>query len=132
MYNIFDQSVITVYQGNALLLEITLTDCDSGEPIPVENDDYILLTIVNKRGETVIQKRLTSADYDTEEHVLHCKIDPADTIDLPTGEYCYDCLYVCGQDTPSTFASGAFIVVRAYGKIPITESDSDPDTQGGV
>ena len=127
MYNIFDPSVITVYQGNALMLEIRLTDPETGHPIPVENDDYILFTVANKNGETVIQKRLTSDNYDPEAELLTCRIDPADTMDLPTGEYAYDCLYVCGQDTPSTFASSVFVIVKSYGKIPVTA----PEQQGG-
>lgn len=117
MYNLFDTSVLTIYQGNSLELDIYLTDTDTGEPVPIEDDAYVLFTVENKNHDIVIQKKLTSSDYDAEldPPATVCQINVDDTIDLPTGEYMYDCLYVNG-DTAVTFASSSVVISRAIGK----------------
>lgn len=127
MYNLFDTSVLTIYQGNSLELDIYLTDTDTGEPVPIEDDAYVLFTVENKNHDIVIQKKLTSSDYDAEldPPAVVCQINVDDTIDLPTGEYMYDCLYVNG-DTAVTFVSSSVVISRAIGKY----TDSNPT--GGV
>ncbi len=117
MYNLFDTSVLTIYQGNSLELDIYLTDTDTGEPVLLEDDAYVLFTVENKNHQTVIQKKLTSSDYDMEldPPAIVCTISVDDTIGLPTGEYLYDCLYVSG-DTATTFVSSSMVVARAIGK----------------
>jgi hypothetical protein len=126
MYNLFDKQVIFCYQGNSMLIEITLTDTETGEPIPVENDDYVLFTVSNKNNNIVIQKKLTQYDYDSEDECLHCNLDSNETADLPTGEYYYDCLYVCGTQS-TTFISSSLVITKAYGKVATPE----PDENGG-
>lgn len=123
MYNLFDTSVLTIYQGNSLELDIYLTETDTGEPVPIEDDAYVLFTVENKNHDVVIQKKLTSSDYDTEldPPAIVCQINMDDTIDLPTGEYMYDCLYVNG-DTAVTFVSSSVVISRAIGKY--TDSNS--------
>ena len=121
MYNLFDSQVLKIYQGNSMMLEIAMTDTSTGEPVEMANDDYVLFTVVNKNERVVIEKRLTVNDYDENDKVLLCKIDPQDTINLITGEYKYDMLYVCGNDTPTTFMSSTLIITKAYGKITINE-----------
>ena len=121
MYNLFDSQVLKIYQGNSMMLEIAMTDTSTGEPVEMANDDYVLFTVVNKNERVVIEKRLTVNDYDENDKVLLCKIEPQDTINLITGEYKYDMLYVCGNDTPTTFMSSTLIITKAYGKITINE-----------
>lgn len=127
MYNLFDTSVLTIYQGNSLELDIYLTDTDTGEPVPIENDAYVLFTVENKNHDIVIQKKLTSSDYDAEldPPAVVCQINVDDTINLPTGEYMYDCLYVNG-DTAVTFVSSSVVISRAIGKY------TDSNSTGGV
>lgn len=127
MYNLFDTSVLTIYQGNSLELDIYLTDTDTGEPVPIEDDAYVLFTVENKNHDIVIQKKLTSSDYDAEldPPAVVCQINVDDTIDLPTGEYMYDCLYVNG-DTAVTFVSSSVVISRAIGKY------TDSNSTGGV
>lgn len=127
MYNLFDTSVLTIYQGNSLELDIYLTDTDTGEPVPIEDDAYVLFTVENKNHDIVIQKKLTSSDYDAEldPPAIVCQINVDDTIDLPTGEYMYDCLYVNG-DTAVTFVSSSVVISRAIGKY------TDSNSTGGV
>ena len=127
MYNLFDKSVFTIYQGNSMELDIYLTDSETGEYIPLENDAYVLFTIEDKAHNKVIQKKLTSSDYDAEldPPAVVCQINVDDTIDLPTGEYMYDCLYVNG-DTAVTFVSSSVVISRAIGKY------TDSNSTGGV
>lgn len=127
MYNLFDTSVLTIYQGNSLELDIYLTDTDTGEPVPIEDDTYVLFTVENKNHDIVIQKKLTSSDYDAEldPPAVVCQINVDDTIDLPTGEYMYDCLYVNG-DTAVTFVSSSVVISRAIGRY------TDSNSTGGV
>lgn len=117
MYNLFDKSVFTIYQGNSMELDIYLTDSETGEYIPLENDAYVLFTIEDKAHNKVIQKKLTSSNciIDGEVPVIVCTIDADETINLVTGEYSYDCLYVDGSSV-TTFISSTVVVAKAIGK----------------
>lgn len=116
MRNMFDKSALTVYQGNAMLIEITLTDSETGEPVAIANTDYVLFTVVDMNERVVIQKKLTVEDYDPERQVVQCKLEPEDTMQLLTGDYYYDCLYVYDNETPTTVISSQLVVDKAYGK----------------
>lgn len=116
MRNMFDNSALTVYQGNAMLIEITLTDSETGEPVGVANTDYVLFTVVDMNERVVIQKKLTSEDYDSERQVVQCKLEPEDTTQLLTGDYYYDCLYVYDNETPTTVISSQLVIKKAFGK----------------
>lgn len=124
MYNLFDKSVFTVYQGNSLELDIYLTDSETGECIPLENDAYVLFTIEDMNHNKVIQKKLTASDCEVEGKVpfIACIINAEDTINLITGEYRYDCLYVDGSSV-TTFISSTVVVAKAIGKYTDTTSN---------
>jgi hypothetical protein len=117
MYNLFDKSVFTIYQGNSMELDIYLTDYDTGDYIILENDAYVLFTIKDKSGHLIFQKKLTSSDQITEdkETFLVCTIGADDTLHWITGEYSYDCLYVDGSSV-TTFISSTVVVAKAIGK----------------
>ena len=124
MYNLFDKSVFTIYQGNSMELDIYLTDSETGECIPLENGAYVLFTIANRHGEKVIQKKLTESNCVTEGEIpfIVCTIDADETINLLTGEYSYDCLYVDGSSV-TTFISSTVVVAKAVGKYTDTPSN---------
>lgn len=117
MYNLFDKSVLTIYQGNSMELDIYLTDSETGQYIPLENGAYVLFTIEDKNHNKVIQKKLTESNCTTEGEtsVIVCPINADETINLLTGEYVYDCLYVDGSSV-TTFISSTVVVAKAIGK----------------
>lgn len=117
MYNLFDKSVFTIYQGNSLELDIYLTDSETGEYIPLENDAYVLFTIEDRNRNKVIQKKLTASNCETEGEIpfIVCSINAEETMNLITGEYSYDCLYVDGSSV-TTFISSTVVVAKAIGK----------------
>lgn len=115
MFDIFDANVIHITRGNSANINITPIDTDEGAPIILYEGDKVLFTVKNAKGETVIQKTLTYENYeDPEDKSLDCEIEPEDTIDLPTGEYQYDCLFLSGSQAV-TFISSAFIIEKALG-----------------
>lgn len=116
MYGYFDDSVIYLTQGNKLQLEISLKDEETGDAIILEGDNYILLTVENQNHKKVIQKKLTSSDTDPETGVVTCTISSSETVNMPTGEYPYDCLYVSGGDDATTFAKSSIVIQKAIGK----------------
>lgn len=116
MYGYFDDSVIYLTQGNTLTLEISLMNQDSGDTVFLENDDYILFTVENQNHKKVIQKKLTVSDMDPETGAVTCTIASSDTVDKPTGEYQFDCLYVTGGDDATTFIRSSIVIQKAIGK----------------
>lgn len=118
MFDIFDDNVIYLTKGNTATIDITPIDDATGEPIVLSETDYILFSVKNKKGEIVIQKRLTSDMYeDEDDKSVNCDISSADTKDLLTGEYKYDCLLVTGDGQTVTFISSALVIKDAIGII---------------
>lgn len=115
MFDIFDNNVIKINRGNSAVVNITPIDTDTGAPIILSEGDRVLFTVKDLNGESVFQKVLTSENYSGEQDdSLDCEIEPEDTIDLPTGEYQYDCLFLSGSQAV-TFISSAFIIEKALG-----------------
>ena len=107
--------MIKITKGNSATIDITLVDSSSGEHFTLSDGDKVLFTIKNRKGETVIQKVITSADEYPEEAVYQCVFEPNDTISLPTGTYDYDCLLVTEDGEAVTFISSAFVITKAIG-----------------
>ena len=125
MYDIFGGNVLNIVRGNSAFIDITPTDAETGNPVILENGDKVLFTVKTRRGETVIQKVLTNLDYsDPEDYSLNCIIDKDETIDLITGEYRYDCLYMTEAGEAITFISSTLLITEAVG----TYKDIDPPT----
>lgn len=116
MYDIFGDNIIKIVRGNSALIDITPIDTETGDPIILESSDKVLFTAKDRNGNTVIQKQLTSQDYsDPEDPSLNCIIDKEDTVDLLTGEYKYDCLYIYPDGQAITFISSTLIILDAVG-----------------
>lgn len=116
MFNVFDSNIIKIVRGNSALIDITPIDTETGDPIILESSDKVLFTAKDRNGNTVIQKQLTSQDYsDPEDTSLNCIIDKEDTVDLLTGEYKYDCLYIYPDGQAITFISSTLIILDAVG-----------------
>lgn len=115
MYNLRDSNLIFITRGNSLDIAISLIDNSTGEPYILNDGDSVLFT-VKYRGNPVIKKVLTSADYqsptDTE---LLCSIEPQETINLITGEHAYDCLLITAGGIANTFVSSTMVVTEAIG-----------------
>lgn len=129
MYNLFDKSVFTIYQGNSIELNIYLTDSDTGEYVQLDDGSYVLFTIEDKNHNKVIQKKLTSSDYrpELDPPALSCSIEADETINLTSGEYLYDCLYVEGNSV-TTFISSTVVIARAIGKYTdVSENGGEAD-----
>ncbi|MBO7452128.1 MAG: hypothetical protein J6U54_17505 [Clostridiales bacterium] len=113
---LFDGNLISVVKGNSAVIGITITDAQTGEPYILTGDAVVIFTVKNKKGEIVIQKTLTSQDYEEDEQTLECNISPADTVTLLTGEYDYDCLlYSESENLAVTFISSNLVVEKAVG-----------------
>lgn len=113
---LFDGNLISVVKGNSAVIGITITDAQTGEPYILTGDAVVIFTVKNKKGEIVIQKTLTSQDYEEDEQTLECNISPADTVTLLTGEYDYDCLlYSESESLAVTFISSNLVVEKAVG-----------------
>lgn len=116
MFDIFEGNVISITKANSVTVDITPIDTETGDPYVLQEGDKVLFTVKNRRGETVIQKVLTNADYiDAEDTSLNCDLEPADTADLLTGEYKYDCLLLTSDGQAVTFIKSAFIIEEAIG-----------------
>lgn len=116
MFDIFEGNVVSITKGNSAAIDITPIDTESGDPYILQQGDKVLFTVKNRRQETVIQKVLTNADYtDAEDTSLNCDLEPADTADLLTGEYKYDCLLITSDGQAVTFIKSAFIIEEAVG-----------------
>ena len=125
MFNIFDESVLRLTRGNSADISITLTDTDTGDPIVIEEGDYVLFTVKDKRGNTVIKHTLTPADISEEDqHSLILSIEPEETM-LTTGEYLYDVLLVTSDGQAVTFISSSFIIDPAVGLYTDLGGDSN-------
>ena len=113
---LFDGNLISVVKGNSAVIGITITDAQTGEPYILTGDAVVIFTVKNKKGEIVIQKTLTSQDYEEDEQTLECNISPAETVTLLTGEYDYDCLlYSESENLAVTFISSNLVVEKAVG-----------------
>ena len=115
MFNISDCNFISLTRGNSAVIQITPTDSNTGDPIILSDTDRVIFTIKNRRNVTVFQKILTANDYEEGSTALSCYMDPDDTIDLPTGEYKYDCLFVTDDKQAVTFIQSIFVLTDAYG-----------------
>lgn len=116
MFNIFDDNVIEITRGNSALINITPIDTDTGAPFKLSEGDKVLFTLKNKRGANVLQKTLTSENYDDEEDdSINLELEPEDTINLISGEYLYDCLLITSEDQVATFISSSLIIKEALG-----------------
>lgn len=104
---------ICINQGNTISLDILLTD-EKGDPISLNDGDYILFTVKNRFGKTFLQKTVTNLDA-TEDDAYNLSLTVDETINLPPTSYFYDCLYV-SSEVVYTFISSLFIVEPAYGK----------------
>ena len=115
-YDIFDWNFMQIYQGNTADISIALKDATTGEDITIAEGEEVLFTVKNRKGETVIQKHLTSAnlDPDTPTHVL-CQLDGSET-SLPTGDYLYDCVYSSNYGQVTTFISSWMQILPAVGQ----------------
>lgn len=126
MFDIFDKNVIRIVRGNSASINITPIDTDTSTPVILSEGDKVLFTVKNQNGATVMQKVLTSANYDDgEDTSLNCSIEPDDTIDLLTGEYAYDCLLLVGSQAV-TFISSAFIIEKALGTYEDVSGGDEP------
>lgn len=129
--DIFDPNFVEVPQGNTKELDITPIDIETLEPVILEEGDVVLFTVVNRRGEKVIQKRLTHEDYsDPEDTSINCTIEPDDTINLLTGWYSYDCLALLAGGRCCTFIENSpFLITKSFGKYTdiLQNPDSKPD-----
>lgn len=113
MFDIFDKNIINIPRGNSITVYVTPIDDLTGSPIIIGDGDSVTLTVATKTGETVIQKTLTSANYDEQiEGALICDFVPADTEGLLTGEYPYNCLLRMGGGTRVTFVSSSVIITE--------------------
>lgn len=112
----FADNMIVLTRGNSASIEIVPINAETGDPITLSSDDTVLFTVKNRYDETVIQKMMTGPDQSGDGSTsIICDIDPDDTIDLPTGEYKYDCLLVTGDGQAITFISSVFIINNAIG-----------------
>jgi hypothetical protein len=126
MFDIFDKNVIRIVRGNSASINITPIDTDTSTPVILSEGDKVLFTVKNQNGATVMQKVLTSANYDDgEDTSLNCPIEPDDTIDLLTGEYAYDCLLLVGSQAV-TFISSALIIEKALGTYEDVSGGDEP------
>ncbi len=114
MLNIFDKQLLYLTRGNSAEIAITLTDNDTGQPIVIGEGDKVLFTAKNAKGETAIQKTLTSTDIGEDGHSLLMNILPSETV-IPTGEYPYDVLLVTLDGQAVTFISSTMIINPAVG-----------------
>lgn len=114
--NLFDGNLISVIRGNSAVIGITITDTETGDPYLLTGDSVVIFTVKNKRGEKVIQKTLTSQDYEEDQQTLECNLSPSDTVTLLTGEYDYDCLlYSESENLAVTFISSNLVIEKAVG-----------------
>lgn len=132
-YDLFNPNLIDIPQGNTKELDITPIDEDTMQPIVLTEGDVVLFTVVNSRGEKVIQKKLTNLDYsDPEDTSLNCVIEPADTENLLTGWYSYDCLaLLAGGKTVTFIKSSPLLISKAYGKHTDTLPEIQNEPDGG-
>lgn len=113
---LFDGNLITIIKGNSAVIGITITDAETGDPYILTGDAVVIFTVKNKRGEKVIQKTLTSQDYEEDQQTLECNLSPSDTVTLLTGEYDYDCLlYSESENLAVTFISSNLVIEKAVG-----------------
>lgn len=115
MFNTCNANSIWLTRGNSAVIQITPTDESTGDVIILSDTDCVIFTIKNRRNDTVFQKILTHDNYEAGEESISCRIEPEDTINLPTGEYKYDCLYVTADNQAITFIQDIFILTDAYG-----------------
>lgn len=113
MFGISD-NVLCITRGNSMTIIITPMTADTGKPVILGEGDTVLFTVKNLLGTTVIQKTLTMANYDEGENLV-CEVDASETINLPNGEYKYDCLMVLSDGQASTFISSKMFVTDAVG-----------------
>ena len=116
MFDLFDNNRIEITKGNTATIDITPIDNETGEPIVLGSGDYILFTVKSKNGTKVIQKTLTSDNYDDEmDTSINCDLETSDTVELLTGEYPYDCLLVTSDGQAVTFISSSLVIKEAIG-----------------
>ena len=115
MLNLFDTQLLNLVQGNSAEIVITITDRKTGSFITIGENDKVLFTVKNSKGEKVIQKTLTSNDIsESDGHSLLARIEPSETMIL-TGDYAYDCLLITGDGQAVTFISSKLIIQKAVG-----------------
>lgn len=116
MFDIFDKNIIYIPRGNSVDVLVTPIDDATGSPIVLAEGDSVLLTVASKTGETVITKRLTSANYgEGSQGQLLCSFSPSDTESLQTGEYPYDCLLQMVGGVKVTFVVSSLIITETIG-----------------
>lgn len=114
MFDIFDSNVIKITRGNSAALIITPIDNVTGDPYILSEGDVVIFTLQSiKTGEKILQKFLTSENQDDGNIV--CNLEPEDTLDMPTGEYKYDCLLKTNDGQAVTFISSSFVITEAIG-----------------
>lgn len=125
MLTITSSNVLKLTKGNSCIIDITPIDATTKQPVILQSGDKVLFTVKGYSG-TVLQKTLTEADYDDGDTSLNCAINPEDTVDLPVGEYAYDCLYLTDDGQAVTFISSKFIITTAAGLY------TDAELEGGA
>lgn len=120
MFTIYNDNSIRITKGNSAMIDITPISTVTLEPIILSDGDKVVFTIKNSKHEIVFQRVLTADDYEGDEDTsLNLRFDPADTIDLPTGTYVYDCLLLVSDDEEiaeaNTFISSTLTITPAVG-----------------
>lgn len=107
-------NILKLTRGNSCVIDITPIDAETKQPYILTHGEKVLFTIKDRFNQKTLQKKLTQDDYG-EGTSLNCVIEPSDTIEMPVGEYFYDCLLLTGDGKAITFISSKFIILEAAG-----------------
>lgn len=109
-------NAIQLTRGNSAVIQIELTDTETGNAIVLSDGESVLFTVKKLYGNKVMQKTLTASDHDSEDETkLNLILEPDDTIPLVSGEYKYDCLYLTSDGQAVTFISSTLTITEAFG-----------------
>lgn len=85
--------MITLPRGNSAVFLLSLTNADGTPFVPSENDTVLFTVKKSQAKDTpaLIVKRITPSDDMT------ISLEPADTVNLPAGDYFYDIAVCVGR-----------------------------------
>ena len=112
------------------ILTCPMAEGDTGlVPIELGSNDFVMFAVMSKIGHIYLKKIITSADTD-EDGNLRIKLSPADTANIPSGNYSFSIAYMPnGGEDCYTYAEGLFIILPTAAYVSQLGGGSDGNDQ---
>lgn len=103
--------VYKLYRNRYKELWITVKDDDL--PHSAGENEKVRFVIAGSGGETILEKELTSADYDEISEKYKLALSSSET-DMTAGRYYFDCTFIDSDGEKHPVSAGRIIVKETY------------------